>query len=49
LRATGKHRLSVPIRVPGKAGKVYRAGRNLTLSGSDRGTHTWEDFVAAQV
>lgn len=49
LRATGKHRLSLPIRVPGKAGKVYRAGSNLTLSGADVGTHTWEDFVAAQV
>jgi uncharacterized protein YbjT (DUF2867 family) len=49
LRATGKHRLSLPIRVPGKAGQVYRAGANLTLTGADLGTHTWEDFVAAQV
>ncbi|MFD7160164.1 SDR family oxidoreductase [Kribbella sp. NPDC059898] len=48
LRATGKHRLSLPIRVPGKAGKVYRAGANLTLTGATVGTHTWEDFVAAQ-
>lgn len=49
LRTTGKRRLSVPIRVPGKAGKVYRAGGNLTLSGAAVGTHTWEEFVAAQV
>jgi uncharacterized protein YbjT (DUF2867 family) len=49
LRATGKHRLSLPIHVPGKAGKVYRAGGNLTLSGADTGTHTWEDFLSAQV
>ncbi|NIK56805.1 SDR family oxidoreductase [Kribbella shirazensis] len=49
LRATGKHRWSLPIRVPGKAGKVYRAGGNLTLTGATTGTHTWEDFVAAQV
>lgn len=49
LRATGKRRLSVPIRVPGKAGKVYRAGGNLTLTGATKGVHTWEDFVAAQV
>ncbi|MGW6201009.1 SDR family oxidoreductase [Kribbella sp. NPDC055110] len=49
LRATGKHRLSLPIRVPGKAGKVYRAGSNLTLTGADVGTHTWDEFVAAQV
>ncbi|WP_350281223.1 NAD(P)H-binding protein [Kribbella sp. HUAS MG21] len=49
LRATGKRRLSLPIRVPGKAGKVYRAGGNLSLTGATKGTHTWEDFVAAQV
>lgn len=49
LRATGKRRLSLKIRVPGKAGKVYRAGGNLTLAGATTGTHTWEDFVAAQV
>jgi len=49
LRTTGKHRLSLPIRVPGKAGKVYRAGGNLTLTGATVGTHTWEEFGAAQV
>ena len=49
LRAKGKHRLSLPIHVPGKVGKVYRAGGNLTLSGADVGTHTWEDFLSAQV
>lgn len=49
LRTTRKRRLSLPIRVPGKAGKVYRAGGNLTLTGATVGTHTWEEFVAAQV
>jgi uncharacterized protein YbjT (DUF2867 family) len=49
LRATGKHRLSLPIRVPGKVGKVYRSGGNLVRTGADIGTHTWEGFVAAQV
>lgn len=48
LKATGKRRLSLPVRVPGKAGKVYRAGGNLTLSGAHVGTRTWEDFLAAQ-
>jgi len=48
LKATGKRRLSLPVRVPGKAGKVYRAGGNLTLSGADVGTRTWEDFLAVQ-
>jgi uncharacterized protein YbjT (DUF2867 family) len=45
LEATGKHRLSLPIRVPGKAGKVYRAGGNLTLTGATQGTRTWEDYL----
>jgi uncharacterized protein YbjT (DUF2867 family) len=49
LRATGKRRPSLPIHVPGKAGKVYRAGANLTLSGATVGTHTWDEFVASQV
>lgn len=46
LKATGKRRLSLPVRVPGKAGKVYRAGGNLTLSGADVAERTWEDFLA---
>lgn len=46
LHATGKRRLSMPIRVPGRAGKVYRAGGNLTLAGATIGTRTWEDFLA---
>jgi uncharacterized protein YbjT (DUF2867 family) len=45
LRATGKRRPSFPVHVPGKVGKVYRAGANLTLTGADVGTRTWEDFV----
>jgi len=49
LRATGKHRLSMPIHIPGKAGKVYRAGGNLTLSGATVGTCTWEDYLAEQI
>jgi uncharacterized protein YbjT (DUF2867 family) len=48
LKATGKRRLSLPVRVPGKAGKVYRAGGNLTLGGADSGTRTWEAFLAEQ-
>ena len=48
LRVTGKRRLKLPIRVPGKAGKVYRAGGNLTLSGATVGTHTWEEYLTGQ-
>ncbi|MGH2755991.1 MAG: SDR family oxidoreductase, partial [Actinomycetota bacterium] len=45
LRARGKHRLTVPIRVPGKAARAFRAGANLNL---DRavGRRTWAEFLA---
>ncbi|KJK46324.1 NmrA family transcriptional regulator [Lentzea aerocolonigenes] len=46
LTTAGKRRLTVPVRLPGKAGKAYRGGQNLTLDG-DHGTHTWEEFLAA--
>jgi uncharacterized protein YbjT (DUF2867 family) len=49
LRARGKHRLTMPVRVPGKAGRVYRAGENLALEGADVGTRTWEDFLAERL
>jgi uncharacterized protein YbjT (DUF2867 family) len=45
LRATGKHRLLLPVRVPGKAGHAYRHGDNLSLI-ADTGKRTWEDFAA---
>jgi uncharacterized protein YbjT (DUF2867 family) len=49
LRARGKHRLTMPVRVPGKAGRVYRAGENLSLEGADVGTRTWEDFLVERL
>jgi uncharacterized protein YbjT (DUF2867 family) len=49
LRARGKHRLTMPVRVPGKAGRVYRAGENLSLEGADIGTRPWEDFLAERL
>jgi len=49
LRARGKHRLMMPIRIPGKAGRVYRAGENLTLEGALVGKRTWEEFLAERV
>ena len=45
LRAIGKRRLRLPVYVPGKVGKVYRSGRNLTLTGATVGTRTWEEFL----
>jgi uncharacterized protein YbjT (DUF2867 family) len=45
LRATGKHRLVLPVHVPGGAARAYRAGGNLS---PDRavGARTWAAFLA---
>ncbi|SCG46109.1 SDR family oxidoreductase [Micromonospora inositola] len=49
LRASGKRRPMLPVRMPGKAGRAYRAGANLTLDGADVGARTWEDFLAERL
>jgi uncharacterized protein YbjT (DUF2867 family) len=49
LRARGKHRLTVPVRMPGKAGRAYRAGENLSFEGTVLGRRTWEDFLAERM
>jgi uncharacterized protein YbjT (DUF2867 family) len=49
LRARGKRRMMMPIRMPGKVGKAYRAGANLSLDGADVGKRTWEQFLAERV
>ncbi|MFB7221991.1 SDR family oxidoreductase [Streptomyces sp. NPDC056227] len=50
LQLRGKHRLMMPVRVPGKAGLAYRAGENLSLGeGTSVGARTWEDFLAERV
>jgi uncharacterized protein YbjT (DUF2867 family) len=48
LRANGKHRPMIPVRLPGKAARAFRAGANLA---PDRavGIRTWEDFLAERV
>ncbi len=48
LRARRKHRLIVPVRLPGKAARAFRAGANLA---PDRavGRRTWEEFLAERV
>jgi len=48
LRARGKHRPIVPVWLPGKAARAFRAGANLA---PDRavGHRTWEDFLAERV
>jgi uncharacterized protein YbjT (DUF2867 family) len=49
LEARGKRRLMMPVRIPGKAGRAYRAGDNLTLDGAEIGKRSWEDFLAERV
>lgn len=49
LQACGKRRLMMPVRIPGNAGKAYRAGDNLNLRTAVRGTRTWEEFLAERV
>ncbi|MEU0938177.1 NAD(P)H-binding protein [Embleya sp. NPDC005971] len=49
LQARGRRRPMMPVRFPGKAGRAYRAGENLTLQGATVGTRTWEDFLAERV
>jgi uncharacterized protein YbjT (DUF2867 family) len=48
LRTGRKHRLILPVRLPGKAARAFREGANLA---PDRavGRRSWEDFLAAQV
>jgi uncharacterized protein YbjT (DUF2867 family) len=48
LRARGKHRAVVPMRVPGGAARAIRDGANLA---PDRavGRRTWEDFLSDRV
>ena len=48
LRASGKHRPIVPVRLPGRAARAVRAGANLA---PDRaaGGQTWEEFLADRV
>jgi uncharacterized protein YbjT (DUF2867 family) len=49
LRARGRRRLMMPVRMPGKAGRAYRAGENLSLDGAAVGERTWEDFLAERL
>jgi uncharacterized protein YbjT (DUF2867 family) len=48
LRAAGKRRPLLPLRLPGKAAAAVRAGANLAPERAT-GLLTWEDFLAARV
>jgi uncharacterized protein YbjT (DUF2867 family) len=46
LGSRGRKRPLLPVRMPGKAGRAYRDGANLTLDGALFGHRTWEAFLA---
>jgi uncharacterized protein YbjT (DUF2867 family) len=48
LRASGKHRLLVPVPIPGKAARTVRAGANLTPERAV-GQKTWDAFLAERL
>jgi uncharacterized protein YbjT (DUF2867 family) len=48
LRAIGKHRPIVPMKLPGQAARAFRDGVNLTPEHAV-GRRTWEDFLAERV
>nr|WP_157119832.1 NAD(P)H-binding protein [Nocardia xishanensis] len=48
LRAAGKRRPLLPVRIPGKVGRAYRAGANLNLDTANRGKRTWAEFLEEQ-
>lgn len=47
LRATGKRRPILPVRMPGRAAAAMRAGANLTMRAAGR--RSWEEFLAARL
>lgn len=44
-----RRRPTLPVRIPGKAGRAYRAGANLAPEGAQTGKRTWEDFLAERL
>jgi uncharacterized protein YbjT (DUF2867 family) len=48
LRASHRHRLLMPVRLPGKAARAVRAGANLAPEQAV-GHRTWEDFLAERL
>jgi uncharacterized protein YbjT (DUF2867 family) len=48
LSARGKHRLMVPLWIPGQAARAIRAGANLAPEQAV-GRRTWEDFLVERV
>ncbi|MFD9634420.1 SDR family oxidoreductase [Streptomyces violascens] len=49
LAARGRRRPMLPIRLPGRTGRAYRAGENLSLDRATVGSRTWEAFLSERV
>ncbi|MGA5822421.1 SDR family oxidoreductase [Kitasatospora sp. NPDC094028] len=49
LAACGRTRRQLPVRVPGKVGRAYRAGTNLAPADAEHGRRTWEEFLAERL
>ncbi|MFF0415178.1 SDR family oxidoreductase [Kitasatospora sp. NPDC004745] len=49
LEAQGRSRRHLRLRVPGRLGRAYRAGDNLTLAGAELGHRTWEAYLAERL
>lgn len=45
LRVTGRHRVLLPVRMPGRAARAIRDGANVAPEHAD-GHQTWEEFLA---
>jgi uncharacterized protein YbjT (DUF2867 family) len=48
VRATHRHRLLIPVRLPGQAARAVRAGANLAPDQAV-GQRTWEDFLTERL
>jgi hypothetical protein len=48
LRAQHKHRILIPVRLPGRAARACRAGANLAPERAV-GHRTWEEFLADDI
>jgi len=48
LRVSHRHRLILPVRLPGKAARAIRAGANLAPERA-AGHRTWEDFLTERL
>jgi uncharacterized protein YbjT (DUF2867 family) len=48
LRASHKHRMTLPLHLPGRGARAFRAGANLN-PGRAVGKRTWEDFLEERI